>query len=221
MARLFNDVTPDFLQIDQAVVTGPPFSVSAWARSDDLTIHQSVFWIGDKDVADQQLTLRVDGLTGGDPIVMRALAGDASGAFTSSGYSANTWHHIFGSTASSSDRSAYIDGGSKGTNAETIAPSGIDRTTIGMSGDSTPSRGMSGDIAHVAVWDVVLTDDEVATLAEGISPLRVRRDSLIAYWPINGQSPEPDIVGGLNLTLGGAPTQSEEPPIPYSIVAPG
>ena len=79
---------------------------------------------------------------------------------------------------------------------------------------------MSGDIAHVAVWDVVLTDDEVATLAEGISPLRVRRGSLIAYWPVGGQSTERDIVGGLNMTVNGTPTQSEEPPIPYSVVSP-
>lgn len=77
---------------------------------------------------------------------------------------------------------------------------------------------MSGRIGHCAIWNASLSDQEIETLAQGVSPLRVRRDALVAYWPVNGQSPEIDIVGGINLTVNGT-TVAEEPPIPYSIVA--
>lgn len=80
---------------------------------------------------------------------------------------------------------------------------------------------MSGDVAHVALWNVALTDDEVASLAAGVSPLRMRRDALIAYWPVGGQSPEPDVVGGFDLVVTNGPVQSEEPPIHSSVIAPG
>ena len=66
---------------------------------------------------------------------------------------------------------------------------------------------------------MALTDEEIASLAAGVSPLRMRRDNLVAYWPVNGQSPEPDVVGGLDLTITGSPLISEEPPISNSVVA--
>ncbi len=72
----------------------------------------------------------------------------------------------------------------------------------------------------MAIWNVALTDSEIATLAEGVSPLRVRRDALVYYCPIGGQSPEIDIIGGVNMTVTGT-TVDEEPPIPYSLVAMG
>jgi hypothetical protein len=79
---------------------------------------------------------------------------------------------------------------------------------------------VAGRIAHLAVWDKALTDAEVLTLSNGFSPLGIQRNNLIAYWPLNGQGPEPDIIGKKNLTIVGAPTVVNEPPIPKTLIAP-
>jgi hypothetical protein len=63
----------------------------------------------------------------------------------------------------------------------------------------------SGDIAEAAIWAAALTAEEFAALAAGTSPLSIRPDALVNYYPIIGRhSPEIDLVGGNNLTVNGA-----------------
>ena len=83
---------------------------------------------------------------------------------------------------------------------------------------------MSGSIAEPAVWNVVLTDAEVAILGAGFSPLFVRPQNLVFYPDlIRGLN---DKVGGLTLTANGT-VVSAHPPIIYpanvkvGIVVPG
>lgn len=73
-----------------------------------------------------------------------------------------------------------------------------------------------GDISHIAVYGGALSESEIESWANGINVLQLNQDNLIDYWPLNGQNPEPGIVGGNNLTVFGA-TVTEEPPIPNSI----
>jgi hypothetical protein len=64
---------------------------------------------------------------------------------------------------------------------------------------------------------VALTDDEAVILSLGYSPVFVRPANLVAYWPLVGRSsPEPDIVGGYDMTLVGSPTVADHPRIIYS-----
>ena len=97
----------------------------------------------------------------------------------------------------------------------------LDNTTISAHLHSSLVTTPNLRVGHVALWDAALTAQEVASLANGVSPLRMRRGNLIEYWPINGQSPELGVVGGFNMTLNGVPAAIEEPPIPWSVVAPG
>ncbi len=77
-----------------------------------------------------------------------------------------------------------------------------------------------GALGHAGIWDVGLSASEVGSLSVGINPRRIRSDDLLYYAPLNGQSPEPDVVGGASGTITGTPAVVEEPPIPNSIVAP-
>lgn len=221
MSRLFSGAG-HLLQISTAVVTSYPSSACAWAKSSDLTLDQGLLWCG--DVADNKefaCKISMEG-AGTIPIAdycaakVRSNADGGAEAKTSIAYTANNWHHIAGVFPSISSRSAYLDGGSKGTNTDTVTPVGVDTTDIG---GEDGAGSMIGDIAHVAVWNIALTDQEVASLAAGVSPLRMRRSALVAYWPINGVSPEVDIIGGLDMTVTGT-SVSAEPPNPGSIVAP-
>ena len=87
----------------------------------------------------------------------------------------------------------------------------MNRTTINA-WNAGANVGIAGNIAHVGIWNVALTDGEVAMLASGLSPQRVRPQSLIAYLPFLGRdSPEIDIVGGKTFTVNGATTSANEP----------
>lgn len=59
--------------------------------------------------------------------------------------------------------------------------------TIG--GRSTNDRIVDGKIAHVAIWDIALTGNEIIALYNGLSPLRVRPVNLKGYWPLNDYGP--------------------------------
>jgi hypothetical protein len=124
--------------------------------------------------------------------------------------STGSWHHI-AMTFDSADGflRGYLDGVADGT---TSAASGnnLGTTWGGVStaiGNDLASAGrnFSGTIADAAQWNnVALTPSEIAALASGIRPYRIRRSALVGYWPLEGTaSPEPDVIGGNNGTLTG------------------
>jgi hypothetical protein len=140
-------------------------------------------------------------------------------AETTTTYSAGTWNHAAGTFTDVTTRSAYLNGGGKATN---VTPSGgvssIQEVLIGgYFADPTLFGPMNGRLAEVGIWNVVLTDDEVLALSEGVSPLRVRSQNLVSYWPLYGNgSPEPNYSQNStnrSLTLNNAPTQVDHPPV--------
>lgn len=206
MSRLFDDLVSDRLTNANAVITGYPFTLACWFNSDNIGISQVLMSVGDTATADNYHYLRAAGSVAGDPIQAgSAASGTARNAATGTGYSASTWHHACGVFAAAADRAAFIDGGSKGTNTQSTSPAGLDATAIGRLETSTPANHMSGMIAEAAIWDVALTDAEVALLAAGYSPLFVRPQNLVAYWPLIGRtSPEIDPIGKFEMTVTGA-----------------
>lgn len=206
MSRLFDDILSDRLVNANAVITGYPFTLACWFNSDNVSISQVLISVGDTATADNYHYLRAAGSVASDPVQAgSAASGTARNATSSTGYSLNTWHHAAGVFTAAADRAAFIDGGSKGTNTQSTTPAGLDATAIGRLETSTPANHMSGMIAEAAVWDVALTDAEVAILAAGYSPLFVRPENRIAYWPLLGRtSPEIDIIGRFEMTVTGA-----------------
>jgi hypothetical protein len=127
---------------------------------------------------------------------------------------ANTWYHALAVYANSSSRIIYLDGLDPATNSTDCgAMSGQNRTAVGRRISTGTAGYMGGDIGEVAIWSAGLNAAEALMLATGISPLAVRPQSLVAYWPLFGtQSPEIDRVGGYDMTLTNGPTQADHPP---------
>lgn len=138
----------------------------------------------------------------------------SSGAITSTSVSApNTWFSAAASSNDSSGASAvYLNGGGKGTASDGGVLNGFG-VGVGESG----AANLTGLAAEIALWNVILTDPEIAALGTGICPRFVRPASLVLYCPLLGlQSPEPDMSGNQNnLTLSGAPTQANHAPVTY------
>ena len=163
MARNFDGID-DLLQIDSTPVTAAPFTVSAWVRPTNLGFNLAAVFIGNASVSDNFWVLQVEE----DNLVrFRVRVSSSANTLTSTTVTVNQWHHICGVEAASNDRRVFLDGGGKGTNSENRVPSGADRVTIGRYGSSPPSdpdgdRHFEGDIGHVAIWNVALSDEEVA-----------------------------------------------------------
>ena len=54
---------------------------------------------------------------------------------------------------------------------------------------SNDSQFFGGDIAELAIWNIALSDDDVFALGDPdnrVSPLLVRPDALVGYWPLVG-----------------------------------
>ena len=215
MARLFDDGSLESLSIAQAVASGTPMSMAAWVRSDEGAADQYVIQIADSGSADNYFGINLD-TNAGAPTRVRAVINDGTFDFaeTTANWSTNTWHHVTAVFANATSRAAYLDGGNKGTDASSRSPAGLDTTIIGYSADSTPVDPFSGRIAEVGVWNVALTDADVAQLAAGYSPLFVRPESLVAYYSLI-RDEDQDRVGGYDLTPNNTPSIAAHPAVYY------
>lgn len=210
MARLFNGSTDSIRAATP--VTAAPISVSLWARTSSVTLDEDPLSIVDMSAAaTQRFRVNFAGTVGGDPV--RAVT-NAAIAASSSGFSANTWHHVLAVFGASNSRAAYIDGGSKGTNTTSATPTGIDGITIGCrDGDTGAAAFFVGDIAEVAVYDVELSDADALSLAKGKCPKGVRSDNLVYY--VSLVRAIMDYSGAVTLTETATTSVSSHPRIYY------
>lgn len=211
MARSFTAASSHYLQRSSAVVSGVPLTMACWFNSSSATLAQFLMSIG-ASASEDYFTLVARGDTGGDPMgaAVRSVATSAV-ANSTTGYSTGVWHHAAAVFTSSTSRAAFLDGGSKGTDATNLTPSGMALTGVGRLSRLTPTGYTSGMIAEAAIWSAALTDAEVASLARGVCPTQIRPASLAAYWPLYGRTdPEPDPWRALGLTVTGA-TAADHP----------
>jgi len=215
MSRSFNGST-DYLSYAGAVDAAHPMSFALWFNKPS-TSFATAFSISNTNVSNPN---RNSIILSNTPNV-RAFSSNSGGtttaiAISTANYSTNTWHHACAVFSSNSSRTIYLDGGNSATNTTTVGVNtgSFVATTIGAYSNSTGiGQPCDGLIAEVAVWNTSLTADDAASLASGISPMLVRPDVLVAYWPLFGEaSPEIDIVRGQDATVNGA-TAGDHPRI--------
>lgn len=190
MSRDFPGTNGNYLAI--ANPTGPldiagDITVAAWVRPD--TVAAGVRGVVTKeDGVSFQYTLILNGAQ----LIFRSGTPQANGA---SSLSANVWAHLAGTRSAAAVR-VYLNGTQDGTAA---GGAGLDTSINFVIGNRGGGAGIpfDGRIAEVAVWTVALTAAEIAALAKGVSPLRVRPKNLAAYYPLwgVGAAGEPDLSG--------------------------
>jgi len=201
------------IEMGSTPIIAAPFTMAARFKIDDLTHTGVILSIGNKAVANELWGIDVSGTESGDPVRSFAFSpGGFQAAKSTAGPSANTWHHACGVEAANNDRRAFLDGGNKGLNVATRAPSGADEVQIGQNARSTNDGDLLGDVADAAIWNVALTDAEVAILAKGYSPLCVRPESLVFYMPLVRDIY--DVIGAIAFT-DFSTTITDHPPIIY------
>ena len=210
MARLFNDGANEYLRVGSAVVAALPLTLAAWFYSDDGAADQAL--IGISDGLANGFILQAGGVGNNEIVAGSIDGGVADFALSTTFWGINTWHHGCAVFTNTTLRAAFLDGGGKGTQVDFNDPAGVDQTDIGQIGNG--SSYMSGRIAEAAIWNVALTDVEVAILADGFSPLFVRPQNLAAYWSLI-RDEDQDRVGGYDMTAFNGPSIAAHAPVLY------
>jgi hypothetical protein len=198
MAYDFNG-TNQRLSIASSPVTATPLTLACWFNSDTVAANQRLIHLFGS-TGNDYYDLAIRGADAGDPvsaIVNSNNAGQIEIVSTSTGYSANTWHHACGVFTNSASRTAYIDAGSAVTGTVTSVPL-IAPNALQIGSFSTNIQYMNGRIAEVGIWNAALTAAEIASLAKGMTCDKVRPQSLVFYAPLVRDLN--DQKGGLTIT---------------------
>ncbi len=225
MSRDFEASSNDYVEVGDVPaldLAGDEVALAAWVKIESTVAEKKAIakWSDSGSQFSYLLSVGLD--AGFAPPIFVVNTGSNTVVQSSTNLTVGVWHHIAG-TYDGANAKIYVDGVEKDSDsASGNLSSNTAPVRIGM-GSGTPGASeepFDGLIGHCSIWDVGLSANEAQSLASGVSPLRIRRDNLLFYAPLNGQDPELDVVGGLSLTVNG-PIKSEEPPKQFnSIIAP-
>ena len=203
MGRLFDDAASDKMRSGSAAVSSQPFTLCGWFNFDTLALAlQCPFVVGTTGSSDHQWRTIVNNTP---RLVFRARSTSA-GSATGTGIPViNVWQHYAGVEINAASRDVLLNAAGKGSNTSSITPSGMDETLLGATSGVAYGSFISGLLADWALWNVALSDTEIAALARGTHPLKIRTVNLTNFWQLYGLgSPEPDYSRGQkSMTLTG------------------
>ena len=214
MARGFASADDSYLSCS-AVVGSVPLTMAGWFYNTvDGGGHQ-LMCISNSAAANESFLLQWAGNVAGDPIRAWQRNADTIGwAVTTSGVSSGEWFHAAGVFTANDERSALLNGASKDTDNTSVGSFTPNITSMGKLVRSTATSASDIWAAECGIWNVALTDAEVVVLAAGYSPLLVRPQNLVAYWPLIRDTDD-DIVGGYSMTPVNSPTVAAHPRVFY------
>lgn len=174
-----------------AIITAAPFTMCAWAKTSNIAAGGNIIGLHNSSATGNLNQFKLATSTSGDLVYRVGNAATSAAATASAAFSNNTWFHACAVEYSSASRAVLLNGGSKVADTTSLVPSGINRASIGLRDHSgndqawaNDALAATGQIAEAAYWNIALTDDEIAALAEGFSPLLIRPQSLVAFIPL-------------------------------------
>lgn len=199
MARTLVRASSQFLEVVSAPVAAMPLTMACWFKPVDTTISSQMSY--EPAAAGQYYRLYT-----GTQVNAAAYDGSAIGTASVGAITTGAWTHCAAVFTGTASRAAFQNG-TKST-IETTTVNGITFARVELGRvyfNGSPLQYANGDIAEAAIWNVALSDADIAALALGLSPLLVRPDALVFYAPLMGQnSPELDVVGRRDLAVTGA-----------------
>jgi hypothetical protein len=208
MAYEFASASSKYLSMTSSPVSGPPLTMACWFNAAQVTT--SDYLVTVSTATTQYFGLVILGANAGDPVGAFDFGNGLIGASTTAGYTAGTWTHAVGVWSSLSNRTAYINGGNSATNNSTQISFTLTRSQIAAAAGSISNR-MNGLIAEVGIWNAALTAAEIASLAKGMTPDKIRPQSLVFYAPLVRDLI--DQKGGLTIANNNGATVANHPRI--------
>lgn len=211
------DGSTQYFTVATAMVTGDPFTVCAWFRTEQNTTLRYIWQVGVSTTTANQYYLYYDGTAANDPAAFGARAASSSNVLSGGSSTLNTWYVACGQEVTETNRNAYLNNQGNATPSTTSrVPAGMNQTRIAQRATSTPLAAdiFDGDIAHVTIWNVALSvTTEMQALANGVNPTCIRPLSIVSYVPLWGiHDPEIDARVGRSWTATGSPTRGNGGP---------
>ena len=222
MAYDFDDASSQYIDYgDVPFLDGlATISGQAWVNLDDVSADHYIFSKYIVSATGQGLLFLFDLAGGGSgrSVVYNIFFQDdaivrVEGANNSA--SASGWQHVLFTVDFGGVLNLWVDGSkdaNSGVDATSISsfPSTSASLQVGKRSDSTSY--MDGQIAECALWNRVLTDDEIIALSKGYSPRFFSNGLLWNPSLVRGSA---DQISGLAGTPTNSPTVSDHPPIIY------
>ncbi len=229
MSRSFNGTTSDFMRSVVGALSGYPVSLSVWVRPTSAGVRGVPIWFGNPGSNDGALSVELLASgSGGTVAATRQISDFSSGNFknatTAATWTVDAWQQVGGAFASAASIYAVLNGvrSTEQTATSTALSFAVmDELTLGRYDRTSVFGSQNGQIAHAAIWSAALTETEWASLGNAISPMRVRPQSLHAYFPFLGRDTNDiDIIRAKTFTATGTTVSSEEPPVLWPWQAP-
>ena len=206
MSAIFNG-TSQHLYVDYVPFTAYPFTFFAWFKFDaaDATARHMMA-LADKDTYDEFFCLSAR-LDTQEQMFYASTTGDAWNKADRYSYgSSGVWYPLVGVGTNTQSRRIYTTTGyTNDTTSNVTFAAGLDRFFVGGLMNSYQQR-FKGRIAHVAVWNIALSQSEAEGLIGGDNPLAVQNSSLKMYYPLYNDAN--DDKGSNHLTNVGTTTFS-------------
>lgn len=195
------DGTNDYIQAPLGTSYNVPISIACWFNSDTTNANKTLVTLAIGLVGQTTSNGFHLRITSGAQVQATIANGAGSNSAAVGTYTLQNWHHgaaVFYTTGS---RYAFCDA-VRSSQSSTVRTVNVNPSNLligqGSGGDFNLPQPFNGRIAEVGVWNVGLTDAEIAILAKGIKPIYVRPESLLYYVPLVRDIN--DHVGGLEFT---------------------
>lgn len=201
----------DFLNTGSNLGIALPFSGSVWFNPDSIPAagnFTSIISAETPGASNQHFSLW---LTDNGKVRAQVYNGGST-AFALSGTaaSAGAWNHVAFEFASTTSRSCWVNGGTKGTNATSVTTPSLTDFRIGLTDVSWTNIYYDGIVAFVTLWNDNLSDAEVAMLAKGVFAPRVKPNNMIEHWDMTRRL-RGIVANTLLSTGGGSPSITTNP----------
>jgi len=162
-----------------AVVSGAPVTMACWYNRTSSATTQSYVSVSNTT------STNILSLTHGSNNFISALASDGVTGPQTQVYpdsSINTWNHGCAVFNSNSSRQVFWNGINAGITTTTSNVSNLNVTIVGgrYSAGVLGQYG-NGNIAEVGIWNISLTNEEIASLAKGMTCDKVRPQNLVFH----------------------------------------
>lgn len=198
------DGVNDYIELSSTPITAVPCTIMCWMKPDNQATAGLVSIGNSAATSRLQLDRRDLSVNPQDIGAASVNSGGTDQTAFRGQYDTGDWEHCVAVFASTTSRTAYLNGTAGSINTSSNTASGLNSILIG-SRYSGGARGAfhNGHIAHVAVWNVALSGAEIMSLAGGANPQSVQLANLVFYAPLaNGEAK--DIITNTSLTVSGA-----------------
>jgi hypothetical protein len=181
MAYQFTGATPNLLgfTLSPAIGAAYPGTLAAWIYPDTLAANQGVIKFILDATGDSHLIQ-----VGSTPTNLSAISikqGVSAGTANVATLVTTTWQFAGAIFTSSASRNAILNSTIGATETTSVSSPAIDGIQVSWGATGTP---FNGRLAAMAAWTAALNTSELASLAKGFSPRRIRPQSLIMYCPM-------------------------------------